>query len=245
MLFAPQRPPTPASPGFDLFGLVPAADLPVFHALLVDLAAIFVVAFLVFYRRHRRTDLLFAYIALNVGVFAVGVMIVSEMKIGVAFGFGLFAILSIIRLRSDPIAPEESAYYFIALVLGLLNGVQFRNHGLAIMLNVAIVAVVVVVDNALVMPAAKRQLVTLDVVHPDERSLRRDLESRLDAKVLRMIVRQVDYVRDVTVVDVRLKARRTLPLRGKRAAHGGAPVTGVAPVGGVGSHDSYETLAFP
>jgi hypothetical protein len=152
------------------------------EALVIDLVAIVIVAFFVYYRRHRRADMLFAFVALNVG---------------------LFAILSIIRLRSDPIAPEEAAYYFIALILGLINGVQFRDAWLAIALDVAIVVVIVGLDNKWVMPDSRRQLVTLDVVHPDEVALVADLERRLGGKVTRAIVKQVDYVRDVTVVDVR------------------------------------------
>jgi len=82
------------------------------QAMLVNLVCIIVIAFGVYYRRHRRADLALAYVALNVSLFCVAVLIVNQMKIGVAFGFGLFAILSIIRLRSEPIAPEEGAYYF-------------------------------------------------------------------------------------------------------------------------------------
>lgn len=182
---------------------MPQRYMHLIEALLVDLTAIAIVACAVYYRRHRRTDLMFAYVALNVGLFAAGVMIVQQMRIGVAFGFGLFAILSIIRLRSDPIAPEEAAYYFISLVLGLLNGVEFRDRWLVLTLDVAIVAVVVLLDNRWVLPRSRRQMVTLDLVHPDETSLAADLELRLGGKVSRAIVKQVDYVRDVTVVDVR------------------------------------------
>jgi hypothetical protein len=173
------------------------------EALVIDLVAIVIVAFFVYYRRHRRADMLFAFIALNMGLFSAGVLIVQQAQIGVAFGFGLFAILSIIRLRSDPIAPEEAAYYFIALILGLINGVEFRDRWLAVALDVAIVVVIVGLDNRWVMPDSRRQLVTLDVVHPDEVALVADLERRLGGKVSRAIVKQVDYVRDVTVVDVR------------------------------------------
>ena len=172
-------------------------------ALLLDLVCIAIIAFAVYYRRYRRADLLIAYVALNVSLFSVAVLIVSQMKIGVAFGFGLFAILSIIRLRSEPISPEESAYYFVALVLGLINGIVFHNAGLARLLDLGIVAVMLLLDNALVAPRGRRQVVTLDVVHPDESALRADLEQRLGGRVKRLFVKETDYVRDTTVVDVR------------------------------------------
>jgi hypothetical protein len=40
--------------GFDLFGLVPAAQVPVFHALLIDLTAIFAVAARVLHQDRAR-----------------------------------------------------------------------------------------------------------------------------------------------------------------------------------------------
>src|SRR3954447_6263753 len=173
------------------------------NALLLDLACIAIVAFAVYYRRYRRADLLIAYVALNVCLFSVAVLIVSETKIGVAFGFGLFAILSIIRLRSEPISPEESAYYFVALVLGLINGMVFHNAPLAKILDFGIVMVMLVLDNDLVSPRSRRQVVTLDIVYGDERELRADLEQRLGGKVTRLFVKETDFVRDTTVVDVR------------------------------------------
>jgi hypothetical protein len=187
------------------------------HALVVDLACIGIIAFAVFYRRYRRADLVVAYVALNVSLFSVAVLIVNEMRVGVAFGFGLFAILSIIRLRSEPISPEEGAYYFVALVLGLINGMVFRNEPLARLLDLGVVGVMLLLDNGFVGVKARRQVVTLDTVHPDEGRMRSDLEARLGGKVKRLYVKETDFVRDTTVVDVRyvpvVRSPRTRPWR--------------------------------
>lgn len=189
------------------------------HALLLDLVCIGVIAFAVYYRRYRRSDLVIAYVALNVSLFSVAVLIVNEMKVGVAFGFGLFAILSIIRLRSEPISPEEGAYYFIALVLGLINGMVFRNVPLARVLDIGIVGVMLVLDNGFIGVKARRQVVTLDTVYPDEGALRRDLEDRLGGKVRRLFVKETDYVRETTVVDVRyVPVTRTGPFWSRHRA---------------------------
>ena len=55
--------------------------------------------------------------------------------------------------------------------------------------------------------------VTLDVVHSDEAALVADLERRLGGQVLRHQVKDIDYVRDTMVVDVRYRA-------GSRASSG-------------------------
>ncbi|MEV4801379.1 DUF4956 domain-containing protein [Nonomuraea sp. NPDC049421] len=169
----------------------------------MDLVAILVLAYGLYYRRHHRRDLLFAYIALNVGIFAV-VSLLLVQRVDIAVGFGLFGVLSIIRLRSSEITQQEIAYYFIAIVLGLVNGIAGASWPLtALLLNAVLLTVIYVADHPQVLGRTRHQVVTLDVVHADPDLLRADLESRLRAKVLQWEVTQVDYVRDVTVVDVR------------------------------------------
>ncbi|MGW4403258.1 DUF4956 domain-containing protein [Nonomuraea sp. NPDC004702] len=170
----------------------------------MDLAAITVLAYGLYYRRHHRRDLLFAYVALNVGIFAV-VSLLLVQRVDLAVGFGLFGVLSIIRLRSSEITQQEIAYYFVAIVLGLVNGIASQLPLTALLLDGVLLAVVHVADHSRLLGRTRQQVVTLDVVHADPELLRADLESRLRGRVLHCVVTQVDYVRDVTVVDVRFQ----------------------------------------
>jgi hypothetical protein len=174
----------------------------VFTGLAMDLVAIVLLAYGIYYRRHHRRDLLFAYVALNVGIFAV-VSLLLVQRVDIAVGFGLFGLLSIIRLRSSEITQQEIAYYFVAIVLGLVNGIAAAMPLTALTLNGVLLAVMYVADHRGLLGRTRQQLVTLDVVHADPELLKADLESRLRARVLQAMVTQVDYVRDVTVVDVR------------------------------------------
>ena len=97
----------------------------------VDLSAIFLLAYALYFRRHRRADLLLAYVALNIGIF-VAMSLLSTVRVDIALGFGLFAILSIIRLRSSTVTQQEVAYYFVALVMGLVNGLDLDDRRLVI-----------------------------------------------------------------------------------------------------------------
>ncbi|MEV4172344.1 MULTISPECIES: DUF4956 domain-containing protein [unclassified Nonomuraea] len=171
----------------------------------MDLVAIIVLAYGLYYRRHHRRDLLFAYVALNVGIFAV-VSLLLVQRVDIAVGFGLFGVLSIIRLRSSEITQQEIAYYFIAIVLGLVNGIAGSWPLTALLLNGVLLVVMYIADHPGLLGRTRHQVVTLDVVHADPELLRVDLESRLRARVLHCVVTQVDYVRDVTVVDVRYVA---------------------------------------
>jgi hypothetical protein len=185
--------------------------------LAVDVVAIFLLAYLLYFRRHRRADLLLAYVALNIGIF-VAVSLLSTARVDIALGFGLFAILSIIRLRSSAVTQQEVAYYFVALVMGLVNGLDLDDRRLVVLINVLLLVTMLVVDSRPLRDRARRLDVTLDVVHADDAGLVADLERRLGGRVMHHVVNDVDYVRDTMVVDVRYRAgaRRAEPISDER-----------------------------
>ncbi|KII00043.1 permease [Streptomonospora alba] len=174
-------------------------------ALAVDVVAIVVLACAIYYRRHRRADLMFAYIALNTGIFAVCTLLMAQQA-GLALGFGLFGVLSIIRLRSDEISQREVGYYFIALALGLVNALGADSLLVMAGLDLLLLGTMYAADHPALTGRARRRVIVLDVVHEDDTALRADLERRLRAPVRRMVVERVDYVRETMVVDVRYRA---------------------------------------
>ena len=173
--------------------------------LAVNLAAIFLLAYVLYFRRHRRADLLLAYVALNTGIF-VAISLLTTVRVDIALGFGLFAILSIIRLRSSTVTQQEVAYYFVALVLGLVNGMDIPDRRLTVLINALLLTAMAVVDSKALRERTRRMDVHLDAVHADDASLIADLERRLGGTVLHFEVNDVDYVRKTTLVDVRYRA---------------------------------------
>jgi Domain of unknown function (DUF4956) len=172
--------------------------------LAVNAAAIFLLAYVLYFRRHQRADLLLAYVALNIGIFVAMSLLVS-VRLDIALGFGLFAILSIIRLRSSAVTQQEVAYYFVALVMGLVNGLNIEDRRLVVIINVVLLVTMAVVDSGRLRNRARRVDVHLDVVHGDDAALVADLERRLGGQVLHHEVNDVDYVRQTMLVDVRYR----------------------------------------
>src|SRR3954452_9093616 len=101
--------------------------------LFADLVSIGLLSLMVARRRPRR-GLFMVYAAFNVGLFAV-LVVITHKHLGPAIGFGLFAMLSIVRLRSEPFGNADLAYFFCALVLALANGLRLNDQWLAIALD--------------------------------------------------------------------------------------------------------------
>jgi len=170
--------------------------------ILIDLLFISLLTFGLYFPRHRRRDLVVAYLIVNVGVLAVAQVLASS-TVGVGLGLGLFGVLSIIRLRSSEIEQHEVAYYFAALAMGLLAGLSAEPTVLTVVLMALIVAVVYFGDNPRLFRRYRQQTVVLDTAYTDESVLRATLERLLNARVHRVTVQHLDLVNDSTVVDVR------------------------------------------
>lgn len=175
-----------------------------FLGLAIDGVAVALLAYVIYYRRHWRSELLVAFTALNLGVFAAVALLITHGA-DLALGFGLFGILSIVRLRSSALSQTEVGYYFVALTLGLINALGSGHLPAVLGLDAVLLGVMYALDRPRLGQDVTHRTVTLDVVHDDEASLRADLERRLGAQVLSCDVAEVDYVRDVTVCGVRAR----------------------------------------
>ncbi|GAA2550864.1 DUF4956 domain-containing protein [Winogradskya consettensis] len=186
---------------------------------LIDLVAVSVLVFGLYFPRHRRRDLITAFLGVNVGVLAVAGSLTSS-TVGAGLGLGLFGVLSIIRLRSTELDQHEVAYYFSALALGILGPLGGDSFWLAPSLMALVIAVMYVGDHPRVFRSYRRQTVVLDEAITDETALVARLEQLLGGRVHAATVERVDLVTETTVVEVRysLPARSALPVRERAVA---------------------------
>ncbi|WP_336660141.1 DUF4956 domain-containing protein [Leucobacter sp. USHLN153] len=195
-----------------------------------DLAAAAVLVFGIYYPRHRRRDLVVAFLGVNIGVLAVATVLATT-QIAAGLGLGLFGVLSIIRLRSSEISQREVAYYFAALAIGLISGLGSGPIVVPIALLALILTVLWVADHPALLSRSRQQVVRLDQAIADETELRAELEARLGASVTALAVQQLDLVNDSTLVDVRYRTAIPSAAVARRNASAGlrrAQVTGAA-----------------
>lgn len=169
----------------------------------IDVAGVSALVFGLFHPRHHRMDLVVVYVLFNVGVFlALSVIVAGELSMGV--GFGLFAVLSIVRLRSEPFSNRELAYFFVALVIGLVCALDIGHPAYAGLLAGVALLVAWAIDHPRISRPSRRLELVLERVFADDDALRDHLRERLRAPVLDLTVHEIDYVRETMRVEVRL-----------------------------------------
>lgn len=169
-----------------------------------DVIAITVLALGIYYTRHRRRDLVVAFVGVNIGVLAVSVVLAGS-SVALGLGLGLFGVLSIIRLRSSEISQREVAYYFASLALGLISGLTSDFSPIALALMALIILAMFVADHPRLLSRSRQLVMTLDRAEGNEQELASHLERLLGGTVTQLSILQLDFVNDTTQVDVRYR----------------------------------------
>jgi hypothetical protein len=172
--------------------------------IVADVIAITILALGIYYTRHRRRDLVVAFVGVNVGVLAVAVVLAGS-TVALGLGLGLFGVLSIIRLRSSEISQREVAYYFASLALGLIAGLTSTLSPVSLALMALIIIAMFVADHPRLLSRSRQLIMTLDRAEGDETTLTGHLERLLGGTVTQVSILQLDFVNDTTQVDVRYR----------------------------------------
>ncbi|MEN3540295.1 DUF4956 domain-containing protein [Microbispora sp. ZYX-F-249] len=190
----------------------------------IDICAVVLLVFGLYFPRHRRRDLVVSFLGVNIGVLAVASALnATDTGAGLGLGMALFGVLSIIRLRSTELDQHEVAYYFSALALGILGALSTTSVWLSAGLMALILVVMFLGDHRRLFRHYRHQILVLDSAFTDHVALVAHLEQLLDARVHAVTVQRLDLVNETTVVDVRYARTGRAPITEPGApAHAGA-----------------------
>jgi hypothetical protein len=167
--------------------------------LLIDLLALLLLVRGVYHRVYQRSDLFLTFFALNLVVFLIALVLSGvEMTMGAAFG--LFAVFSLVRYRTEGLSARDMTYLFLVIALGLLVAIAPGGVAASALIATLIVAMTFALEAGVLAPRELAQTVTYDrvsLVHARARDeLLTDLRQRLGLDVRRVDVLSVDFVRD-------------------------------------------------
>jgi hypothetical protein len=170
------------------------------------LVALLVVRFIYYPTTHNKSYV-FTFLAFNTVIYFV-LSFMTSIELGIGVGFGLFAIFSILRYRTDAMPIREMTYLFIIVALPVMNsaGGSAAIWPQLIAANAIILAVMLILEKEWGFRyEASKQIVyeKIELVRPDRRAeLQTDLEKRTGLKIKRIAVGKLDFVRDTANVKI-------------------------------------------
>lgn len=188
------------------FGSEPVLEL--FARFALDLAAMSLLVFGMYYRRYQDKELVSAAALFNVFVFAV-LTVLSKIEFSVAAGFGLFAILALFTLRSEPITKIEMPYFFGSVAIAVICSVQGTTIPFVATMVTMVLAGAYVMDHPRILKSVDGVKITLDKIErsalTDPLVMRHLLSQKLGVEVMSYQILQLDYVNDLARINVHFR----------------------------------------
>jgi hypothetical protein len=165
----------------------------------IDVTAMVLLVFGLYYRRYGDKELVIAAAMFNVFAFVL-LTVLSYVEFGIAVGFGLFAILAMFTLRSEEMRKTEITYLFGSIALAVICAVQGTTLvfvGIVVLL--ALIAAYVI-DHPKVLASIRSVRVTLDRIDPaalsDAAAMQAELGRRLGVAVTKFEITSIDYINE-------------------------------------------------
>ncbi|MFN5325278.1 MAG: DUF4956 domain-containing protein [Bacteroidota bacterium] len=188
--------------GFNLFNKLSPKF---FLRLLIDISAVFVLIRFVYFPVYRNREYVFTFFIFNLIIFLITYLLNKvEMSMGAAFG--LFAVFSMLRYRTEDISIKDMTYMFLVIAMGLINAVTKGSWDELLLLMIIIIFITWLLESRVLMRKEVSRLVmyeNIDLIKPENRHLLiADLETRLGVKINTVTIGKIDFLRDTAQVQV-------------------------------------------
>lgn len=172
--------------------------------LAINVVAVLIIITLIYYPNNRKKDYIFTYFIFNIIIFLL-TYVLNEVKISMGAAFGLFAVFSMLRYRTDGISMKDMTYLFIFIATGLLNAIRLELQETGI-INVIIVASTFILDGNVFI---KRELTknvqydNIELIKPEQHeALMEDLKKRTGLNIHRIAINKLDFLKDTANIRI-------------------------------------------
>lgn len=172
-----------------------------------NLFVAFVIVRFIYYPVKQNKNYVFTFIAFNTIIFFVMSML-TTIELSVGAGFGLFAIFSVLRYRTNPMPARDMTYLFILIGLPVINSSLLAGAGWSAVLiaNTAVIAVLYLLENGWGFEYEQSQRIIyerIELITPENRDLlMEDLRERTGLPIKRIEIGNINFLRDSAEIKV-------------------------------------------
>jgi hypothetical protein len=173
----------------------------------LDLIVVFIILRLIYYPIYKERNYVFTSVIVNLAVFFI-CFLLSGVKLKIGFAFGLFAVFSILRYRTEQIPIRHMTYLFVSIILGVINSIYNKkiSHVEVFFANTVIVLVILLLEKKFIQQDGLLRITRyekIDLIKPENHAeLLADLRERTGLNVYEVQVERVNFLNDTARLNV-------------------------------------------
>lgn len=183
-------------------------DIAYIAGFLINFIVAFFIVRYIYYPRQSEQAYLFTFLAFNTVIyFIMGLFTSVEISIGV--GFGLFALFSILRYRTEAIPIHDMTYLFIMVALPILNSILFGlgQYDKLLLTDLVIIIIIWVLEKKLGFRNGhySKQVVyeKIHLIHAGKRNeMIEDLKTRTGLNITGFDIDKINFLKDTARIKI-------------------------------------------
>lgn len=176
-----------------------------FTRLLVDLISVTILVRFIYFPIYRNREYVFTFFIFNILIYLI-TFLLNKVEISMGAAFGLFAVFSMLRYRTEDISAKDMTYLFLVIAMGLISAVTKGNWDEIILINSIILLVTWLLESRTLMKKETSKIVMyekIELIKPQNKAeLVTDLENRLGVKINHISIGKIDFLRDLAEIHV-------------------------------------------
>lgn len=162
----------------------------------------------IYFYKHKKSNYLFTFFSFNLIIFVISFLLNRvEMSMGAAFG--LFAVFSMLRYRTESVDITEMTYLFLSIAIGLLNALISGPWYEILLINLLMLGSVIAIESKWVANHESSKKVIYDrldlLAKSDNAELLIDLSKRTGLAINKVEIESMDLLKDIAVLVVYYK----------------------------------------
>jgi len=171
----------------------------------LNLVAMLLLIKFIYYRTYRKSNFISSFFLFNTIIFFVAFMLNKvEMTTGAAFG--LFAVFSILRYRTDGISTKDMTYLFLSIAIGLLTSVSKGSLVEIAAMDFIILVLTYLLENNFIVQRELTKVIQYDNINfikPEQHSeLITKLIERTGLDIKRIVINDIDFIKESCAITV-------------------------------------------
>lgn len=176
-----------------------------FKRLLVDLISVSIIVFLIYLPNYKKRDHLFTFFMFNVVIYIITYLL-SKVEMSFGAAFGLFAVFSLLRYRTENISEKDMTYLLLFIAMGLINSTVKGTYFESFILNSILILCAWILDGGKLVKNEKTHTILyekIENVREDKAEiLKQDLMNRTGLNIHKVSVVHIDFVKDCAEVKI-------------------------------------------
>ena len=177
----------------------------------INILFAFILISMIYAKEHRIREFSFSFFVSNILIFMVTSLLAS-VRVRTGFAFGLFAILSILRYRTEQIQIREMTFLFAAIILGVINSLATADLTIFAVLwaNVILCCFVYLCDKIFIGHTSQIVLIydnTKLLANGKKKELHEDIKNRFGYDVVKVVIVKMNYLTDSAEVKLVYKLK--------------------------------------